>query len=61
MKLTLNGTIEQPSKAPLIVECNKMSLLSDFTNGSKVSMGERGNTRLPVAALKTIVCYEYID
>ncbi|KAK5807751.1 LIM-domain binding protein-domain-containing protein [Linnemannia elongata] len=36
MKLTLDGTIEQPSKAPLIVECDKVSLLSDYTSGSKV-------------------------
>ncbi|KAF9902827.1 hypothetical protein EC991_004524 [Linnemannia zychae] len=36
MKLTLDGTIEQPSKMPLIVECDKVSLLSDFTSGSKV-------------------------
>ncbi|KAG0274907.1 hypothetical protein BGZ96_004037, partial [Linnemannia gamsii] len=36
MKLTLDGTIEQPSKAPLIVECDKVSLLSDYTGGSKV-------------------------
>ncbi|KAF9135984.1 hypothetical protein BG015_003200 [Linnemannia schmuckeri] len=36
MKLTLDGVIEQPSKAPLIVECDKVSLLSDYTSGSKV-------------------------
>ncbi|KAG0364415.1 hypothetical protein BGX24_004624, partial [Mortierella sp. AD032] len=36
MKLTLDGTIGQQSKAPLIVECDKVSLLSDFANGSKV-------------------------
>ncbi|KAF9915505.1 hypothetical protein FBU30_001911 [Linnemannia zychae] len=36
MKLTLDGTIEQPSRTPLILECNKVSLLSDYTCGSKV-------------------------
>ncbi|KAG0259758.1 hypothetical protein BGZ95_004592, partial [Linnemannia exigua] len=36
MKLTLDGTIGQQSKAPLIVECDKVSLLSDYTSGTKV-------------------------
>ncbi|KAG0364316.1 hypothetical protein BGZ54_007634 [Gamsiella multidivaricata] len=38
MRMTLDRVVGLVSKAPLTVECSKVSLLSDYTNGTKVIM-----------------------
>ncbi|KAF9945496.1 hypothetical protein BGZ72_001283 [Mortierella alpina] len=38
MKLTLDGALELTAKNPLTLECSKVSVLSDYSSGSKVIM-----------------------
>ncbi|KAF9949177.1 hypothetical protein BGZ70_001901 [Mortierella alpina] len=38
MKLTLDGALELTAKNPLTLECSKVSMLSDYSSGSKVIM-----------------------
>lgn len=36
MKLTLDGALELTAKNPLTLKCSKVSMLSDYSSGSKV-------------------------